>query len=104
MDKRKILIVDDQVDAGGLQEQLSKLRYEVDVIAASEDKADAARALQQLEDSFFETSIDMLCCLDFNMHFRRLSPAWERTLGFNREELMSRPFRDVVQRDDLQRT
>jgi PAS domain S-box-containing protein len=104
MDKRKILIVDDQVDAGGLEEQLSKLGYEVDVIAASADKADAARALQQLEDSFFETSIDMLCCLDFNMHFRRLSPAWERTLGFTREELMSKPFYEFVHPDDRERT
>src|SRR3981081_1702001 len=104
MAKRKILIVDDEVASGGLEELLTKLGYDVDLIPATEGKADAARAVQQLEDSFFETSIDMLCCLDFNMHFRRLSPAWERTLGFNREELMSRPFRDVVQRDDLQRT
>jgi PAS domain S-box-containing protein len=104
MDKRKILIVDDEVDAGGLEEQLSKLGYDVDVIAASADKADSARALQQLEDSFFETSIDMLCCLDFNMHFRRLSPAWERTLGFTREELMSKPFYEFVHPDDRERT
>jgi PAS domain S-box-containing protein len=104
MDKRKILIVDDEIAATELEEQLSKLGFEVDVIAASADKADAARALQQLEDSFFETSIDMLCCLDFNMHFRRLSPAWERTLGFTREELMSRPFMDFVHPDDRERT
>jgi PAS domain S-box-containing protein len=104
MDKRKILIVDDEIAATGLEEQLSKLGFDVDVIAASADKADAARALQQLEDSFFETSIDMLCCLDFNMHFRRLSPAWERTLGFTREELMSRPFMEFVHPDDRERT
>ena len=104
MDKRKILIVDDAIAASGLEEQLSRLGYEVDVIASSEDKAAAARSLQQLEDSFFETSIDMLCCLDFNMHFRRLSPAWERTLGFTREELMSRPFMEFVHPDDRERT
>jgi PAS domain S-box-containing protein len=104
MDKRKILIVDDATDAGGLEEQLSQLGYDVDVIAASGDKVSAARALQQLEDSFFETSIDMLCCLDFNMHFRRLSPAWERTLGFTREELMSKPFYEFVHPDDRERT
>jgi PAS domain S-box-containing protein len=104
MDKRKILVVDDEIAATELEEQLSKLGFEVDVIAASADKADAARALQQLEDSFFETSIDMLCCLDFNMHFRRLSPAWERTLGFTREELMSRPFMEFVHPDDRERT
>jgi len=104
MAKRKILIVDDEVASGGLEELLTKLGYDVDLIPATESKADAARALQQLEDSFFETSIDMLCCLDFNMHFRRLSPAWERTLGFTREELLARPFIDFVHPDDRERT
>jgi PAS domain-containing protein len=104
MAKRKILIVDDEVAGGGLEELLTKLGYDVDLIAATDDKADAARALQQLEDSFFETSIDMLCALDFNMHFRRLSPAWERTLGFTREELLSRPFIEFVHPDDRERT
>jgi PAS domain S-box-containing protein len=104
MARRKILIVDDAIDASGLEEQLSKLGYEVDLIPSSENKAAAARSLQQLENSFFETSIDMLCCLDFNMHFRRLSPAWERTLGFTREELMSKPFIEFVHPDDRERT
>ncbi|MDB4869232.1 MAG: domain S-box protein [Gemmatimonadales bacterium] len=104
MAKRKILIVDDETAASGLKEQLVKLGYDVDLIESSDDKAAAARSLQQLEDSFFETSIDMLCALDFNMHFRRLSPAWERTLGFTREELMSRPFIEFVHPDDRERT
>jgi PAS domain S-box-containing protein len=104
MAKRQILIVDDETAASGLEDQLAELGYDVDVIASSGDKAETARALQQLEDSFFETSIDMLCALDFNMHFRRLSPAWERTLGFTREELMSRPFIEFVHPDDRERT
>ena len=104
MAKRKILIVDDEVAAGGLEEMLTKLGYDVDLIASSDARADAARALQKLEDSFFETSVDMLCALDFNMHFRRLSPAWERTLGFTREELLSRPFIEFVHPDDRERT
>ena len=56
------------------------------------------------EERFFDLSIDMLCFLDFNGHFKRLNPAWERTLGFSREELMSRPFIEFVHPDDRQRT
>jgi PAS domain S-box-containing protein len=55
-------------------------------------------------DRFFEVSIDMLCHLDFNGYFKRLNPAWERTLGFTREELMSRPFIEFVHPDDRERT
>jgi PAS domain S-box-containing protein len=57
-----------------------------------------------LEDRFFELSIDLLCLLDFNGHFKRLNPAWERTLGISREELMSRPFIEFVHPDDRERT
>ena len=60
--------------------------------------------LGELEESFFSVSIDMLCCLDFSGHFKRLNPAWERTLGFTREELMSRPFIEFVHPDDRERT
>lgn len=55
-------------------------------------------------DEFFEVSIDMLCMLAFNGYFKRLNPAWERTLGFTRKELMSRPFIEFVHPDDRERT
>ena len=58
----------------------------------------------EAENRFFEISIDMLCFLDFNGYFKRLNPAWERTLGFTREELMSRPFIEFVHPDDRERT
>jgi PAS domain S-box-containing protein len=57
-----------------------------------------------LEDRFFELSIDLLCQLDFNGYFRRLNPAWERTLGFTIAELTSRPFIEFVHPDDRERT
>lgn len=58
----------------------------------------------QPDDRFFEIAIDLLCLLDFNGYFKRLNPAWERTLGFSREELMSRPFIEFVHPDDRERT
>lgn len=57
-----------------------------------------------VEEKFFEVSIDMLCQLGFDGHFKRLNPAWERTLGFTRQELMSKPFIEFVHPDDRERT
>jgi PAS domain S-box-containing protein len=67
-------------------------------------KHGAVREARELEDRFFAVSIDMLCHLDFSGYFKRLNPAWERTLGFTRNELMSRPFIEFVHPDDRERT
>ena len=67
-------------------------------------KHDAAREARALEDRFFALSIDMLCFLDFTGYFKRLNPAWERTLGFTRDELMSKPFIEFVHPEDRERT
>ncbi|HUP19207.1 MAG TPA: PAS domain S-box protein [Gemmatimonadota bacterium] len=64
---------------------------------------DAEEAVHEL-DRFFSASIDLFCFLDFNGYFRRLNPAWETTLGFTLEELMSRPFIEFVHPDDRERT
>jgi PAS domain S-box-containing protein len=62
-----------------------------------------ANAAQELE-AFFAISQDLFCFLDFNGYFKRLNPSWERTLGFTRDELMSRPFIEFVHPDDRERT
>ena len=59
---------------------------------------------RELEERFFEINLDLLCQLDFNGFFKRLNPAWERTLGWTRAELMSRPFIEFVHPDDRDRT
>jgi PAS domain S-box-containing protein len=124
--RRRILIVAEEMGvARELEKSLAELGYEVAAIASPGDEAIAARAEVQpevmlmdmpleaagsgplsneLDERFFTTSIDMLCFLDFRGYFKRLNPAWERTLGFTREELMSRPFIEFVHPDDRERT
>jgi PAS domain S-box-containing protein len=49
-------------------------------------------------------SRDMLCIADFQGYFRRLNPAWEETLGYPLQELLSRPYVDFVHPDDRNAT
>ncbi len=53
---------------------------------------------------FFEVSLDMLCIAGTDGYFKRVNPAFERTLGWSREQLVSRPFFDLVHPDDLEST
>jgi two-component system sensor histidine kinase/response regulator len=55
-------------------------------------------------DLFFTLSPDLLCIADFDGRFILLNPAWEKTLGFSTEELLSRPYLDFVHPDDRERT
>jgi PAS domain S-box-containing protein len=68
------------------------------------DEDEANQRAVELEDRFFAVSIDMICVLDFSGYFKRLNPAWEKTLGFTVEELLSKPFIEFVHPDDRERT
>ena len=57
-----------------------------------------------MEDRFFDLSIDMLCIAHFSGHFQRLNAAWEKTLGFSREELQSMRMFEFVHPDDREGT
>lgn len=53
---------------------------------------------------FFDYAIDMLCIADASGYFRKVNRAFERVMGYTREELLSRPFVEFVHPDDRAET
>ena len=49
---------------------------------------------------FFTLATDMLCVAGVDGYFKTVNPAWSRTLGYTREELLARPYLDLVHPDD----
>jgi PAS domain S-box-containing protein len=62
-----------------------------------------ARAQDEL-DRIFTLSSDLIVVADFDGHFTRVNPAAERILGYTEEELLSRPYLDLVHPDDREKT
>lgn len=55
-------------------------------------------------DQFFSVTLDLFCVANTEGYFLRLNPAWERVLGYSREELMANRFFDFVHPEDLHAT
>jgi PAS domain S-box-containing protein len=62
------------------------------------------RALEAESARHFDLSLDMICIAGFDGCFKRVNPAFERTLGYGPEELVGRPFLEFVHPDDREMT
>ncbi|NUO54345.1 MAG: PAS domain-containing protein, partial [Polyangiaceae bacterium] len=66
--------------------------------------SDEAPLSSQLDDRFFDLSVDLLCVVGMDGHFRRINSAWEDVLGFSLAELKSRFVVEFIHPDDRGRT
>ncbi len=56
------------------------------------------------KERIFSLSVDMICIIDFNGYFTDLNPAWEKTTGFTRQELMSKSYREFLHPEDREKS
>lgn len=64
----------------------------------------AQKRAQQERDRIFSLSLELICTANFDGYLQDLNPAWEKTLGHTREELMAVPYLEYVHPDDLNET
>ena len=62
------------------------------------------KRIRSERDRILEVSQDMICIAGTDGYFKYLNPAWEKNLGFNSEELLSKKFLDFVHPDDRDKT
>jgi PAS domain S-box-containing protein len=61
------------------------------------------RAEREAQD-LFDRSTDLIGTAGFDGYFKRVNPAFSRTLGYPVDELVTRPYNEFVHPDDLQRS
>jgi PAS domain S-box-containing protein len=66
-------------------------------------QAQLRRTKEELE-RFFALVPDMVCIASTDGYFKQLNQVWAKTLGFSREELLSRPLLDFIHPDDREMT
>jgi len=71
----------------------------VAIVGNVRDVTERRRAEEDL-DRFFRLSLDMFCVAGTDGYFKRLNPAWEKTLGYSLAELLNEPFSNFIHPDD----
>jgi PAS domain S-box-containing protein len=58
------------------------------------------KRLEEEYETILNISQDLICIAGMDGYFKYVNPAWERLLGYSREELLTRPFLDFIHPED----
>ena len=72
-------------------------------VVISSDVTERRAAAAQRE-QLFAVSLDMLCIAGFDGYFKRINPAFAKTLQYSTEELLSQPYSELVHPEDVAST
>jgi len=73
------------------------------VLREAEKKREAAK-FQEERDLLFTHSIDLIGIAGKDGYFKTINPAFERTLGYSIEEILTTPFVEFIHPDDREKT
>jgi PAS domain S-box-containing protein len=66
--------------------------------------AEERRATVRTLGRTYEKAIDLHCVAGHDGYFKRVNPAWSALLGYTEQQLLGRPFLELVHADDIERT
>jgi PAS domain S-box-containing protein len=61
----------------------------------------AEKAVATERERIFELSRDLICVAGFDGYLKSINPAWSVALGRTEEDLLAKPFSDIIHPDDL---